>query len=93
MSKFILPFLLLVTMMSSGCITLFSEIHQESHQNHSGGGDCEELLHRVNELEERLHLLMERLEERGHHEEHEHHEERIRRERRERDRDREGDED
>ena len=63
MRKIIFAVLLFSMLFCNSCITLFSEIHQESHQNHHVANNCEDLEHRIAELEERVHFLMELLEE------------------------------
>ena len=82
MKKFIVLSLLMV--FSTSCISLFSEIeiHESGNQHHSSSAHSEELEHRINELEEKVHYLMELLEERedDHEEEEEHDEEEEREE-------------
>lgn len=56
----------LLLMFSTGCISLFSEIeiHESGNQHHVNAVHDEALEQRLNELEEKLHYLLKRLEER-----------------------------
>ncbi|MCM8542649.1 MAG: hypothetical protein NE328_20455 [Lentisphaeraceae bacterium] len=49
----------LLCLLSSGCVSLFSEIHNETHHHHRNGTCGDELEDRINELEERLEELLE----------------------------------
>ena len=60
MKKYFILFGLIAMFWTTGCISLFSEIHNETHHHHSGS---EEMAHRIGELEERVHHLTEVLEE------------------------------
>ena len=78
MKRLLAVFFVLFCALSSGCVSLFSDIHNETHHHHHHGNmeHVEELEHRVNELEEDLHRLLERLEEDGESEEEDEEEER-----------------
>jgi len=58
--------LLLAALFSSGCISLFSEIeiNESGNQHHNHSTHSEDLERRINELEEKIHYLLEVLEER-----------------------------
>ena len=59
MSKVLCFAAVLLCLLSSGCVSLFSEIHNETHHHHGNGVCVEELEERINELEERLEGLTE----------------------------------
>ena len=65
MRKLLLAGVVLISLFSTACVSLFSEIHNETHHHHGNQQYAEELEHRIDELEERLHHLMERQEGEG----------------------------
>ena len=76
MRRFLIGVSVILCLLSTGCVSLFSEIHNETHHHHVNGEHMEEMEHRINELEEQIHHLKERLEEDGDFDEEEEEEER-----------------